>query len=109
MTVEETKEKLDVVSGMRTLNSIYVHLKSDEIILNKMVNRNRIIIKQQFRECQLEIYGTIFPIELKPITTRDFDLIVGMDCLSLNRGHILCDEKTLLIEAPYGSKIKIHG
>lgn len=54
-------------------------------------------------------YGTIFPVDLKPITTREFDWTIGMDWLSFNHGHILCDEKDLVIKAPNGSQIKVQG
>lgn len=103
MTIDEAREKLDVVSCTFILNSIHVHVfvstsiipkltttltSLNENIVIEMMNENRVTLKVHYKECRLEIYETVFPINLKLITTKEFDLVIGMDWLSTNEGNL---------------------
>jgi hypothetical protein len=48
-------------------------------------------------------------VELLPMQIGGFDLVLGMDWLSKNRAQINCDQKTLEIELPDGTKMEIKG
>lgn len=47
-----------------------------------------ILVKQEYRGIQFGIYRINFLINLKPVITREFDIIVGMDWLSINNAQI---------------------
>lgn len=58
----------------------------------------------------LKIYGTIFfPINLKPMTTKESGVIVCMDSLATNYANMDCRNKNLTVLTPDGKWIKIQG
>ncbi|KAI3791673.1 hypothetical protein L2E82_05534 [Cichorium intybus] len=114
MTVEEAREKTDVVTGIFTLNSIPVYVIFDpgathcfvsESLMSRLnvpltpmeeslevaVADDRYVwVSEHLEGCQLKIYGTTFPIDLKPMTTNEFGVIVGMDWLATNYANMDC-------------------
>ncbi|GJX17638.1 putative reverse transcriptase domain-containing protein, partial [Tanacetum coccineum] len=60
------------------------------------------------RGCTLNILNHPFNIELMPVELGSFDVIIGMDWLSMYHTLIVCDEKVVWI--PYGNEVlTIHG
>ncbi|KAI3768113.1 hypothetical protein L2E82_18545 [Cichorium intybus] len=98
---EEAREKTDVVTGIFALNSIPVYVifdpgathcfvstsmmprlnipltPIDEILEVAVADGRYVSVSEHIEGCQLKIYGTIFPINLKPMTTKEFGVIVG--------------------------------
>lgn len=72
-----------------------------------MIDGNEILVTHEYLDCRFEIDGNANPINLKPITTMEFEMVVGMDWLSKNKAHIIFDEKLLIIEPPGEPKIII--
>ncbi|KAI3710291.1 hypothetical protein L2E82_40069 [Cichorium intybus] len=103
MTVEEAREKTDVITGIFTLNTIPVYVifdpgathcfvsesllprlnvpltPMDESLEVAIADGRYVWVSEHLEGCQLNIYGTVFPIDLKPMTTNEFGVIVGMD------------------------------
>ncbi|KAI3765101.1 hypothetical protein L2E82_15127 [Cichorium intybus] len=133
MTVEEAREKTDVITGIFKLNSIPAYVFFDPGATDSFISTSfmpqisipltplneelevevaggrYVYVSEQMPGCQLEINGTIFPIDLKPITTREFEVIVGMDWLASNDAQVDCKRKRIAVLAPDGSQIIIQG
>ncbi|KAI3493570.1 hypothetical protein L1887_40770 [Cichorium endivia] len=133
MTVEEAREKTDVVSGIFTLNSIPVYVifdpgathcfvstsvishlnvsltPMDESLEVAVADGRYVRVSEHIEGCQLKIYGTTFPIDLKPMTTKEFGVIVGMDWLATNYANMDCRNKNITVLTPEGAWIKIQG
>lgn len=65
---------------------------SSEHILVEVVDGWYVMVKEEYRECRIGIYETRFLINLKQVTTREFDIIEGMDWLSSNNAQIMCNQ-----------------
>ncbi|GJR47835.1 putative reverse transcriptase domain-containing protein [Tanacetum coccineum] len=63
-----------------------------EVADGKKVEVDRII-----RDCKLELGGSLFSINLKPLGHGSFDVIVGMNWLSQHKALIVCHEKVVEI------------
>ncbi|XP_022040392.1 uncharacterized protein LOC110942940 [Helianthus annuus] len=61
------------------------------------------------RNCSLELSRHKFNIDLIPITLGSFDVVVGMDWLSLNRAKILCHEKIVRIRLSNDKTLDIRA
>ncbi|KAI3723340.1 hypothetical protein L2E82_34842 [Cichorium intybus] len=133
MTVEEAREKTDVVTGIFTLNTIPVYVIFDlgathcfvsESLLPRLnvpltpmneslevaiADGRYVWVSEHLEDCQLKIYGTTFPIDLKPMTTNEFGVIVGMDWLATNYANMDCRNKNITVLSPEGEWIKIQG
>ncbi|KAJ9543867.1 hypothetical protein OSB04_023574 [Centaurea solstitialis] len=120
-------------SGTFTVNFIPVHVLFDSgadlsfvrtqlverigvpiVPLNKTVvvelaNGLRECVTEHMPKCTIEIEGHNFPINLIPISTGEFDVVVGMDWLKPNRAEIICYNKTVLLTAPDGTQIIVYG
>ncbi|KAI3700447.1 hypothetical protein L2E82_45076 [Cichorium intybus] len=66
-------------------------------------------VSEHIEGCQLKIYETSFPIDLKPMTTKEFGVIVGMDWLATNYANVDCRNKNITVLTPEGAWIKIQG
>ncbi|KAI3751987.1 hypothetical protein L2E82_23084 [Cichorium intybus] len=133
MTVEEAREKTDVVSGIFTLNSIPVYIifdpgatycfvstsmmsrlniplnPIDESLEVAMADGRYVWVSKHFEVCQLKIYETTFSIDLKPMTTKEFEVIMGMDWLATNYANMDCRNKNITVLTPERASIKIQG
>ncbi|GJW20471.1 putative reverse transcriptase domain-containing protein [Tanacetum coccineum] len=69
-----------------------------EITIGQLIEINKVI-----RGCKLEIEGHTFDIDLIPFGHRSFDVIVGMDWLSMHKAEFVCHEKSAKAE---GQKLK---
>nr|GEX87200.1 hypothetical protein [Tanacetum cinerariifolium] len=59
-------------------------------------------------ECKLELGNSLFTIDLKPLGHESFDVIVGMDWLSKNKGEIVCHEKVVRIPLEGGEILRVQ-
>ncbi|KAI3724358.1 hypothetical protein L2E82_36130 [Cichorium intybus] len=133
MIGEEAREKTDVVTGIFTLNSILVYVRFDPgathcFVSTSMMSRLNVPltpmdeslevavadgmyvwVSEHIEGCQLKIYGTSFLIDLKPMTTKEFGVIVGIDWLATNYANVDCRNKNITVLTPEGTWIKIQG
>src|ERR1043165_2548796 len=49
------------------------------------------------------------PIDLMPVDLGSFDVVVGMDCLSLYRAEIVCFDKIVQVPLPDGDILLVFG
>ncbi|GJT02782.1 putative reverse transcriptase domain-containing protein [Tanacetum coccineum] len=66
----------------------------------KIIRVNTII-----RGCTLNLLNHLFNIDLMPVALGSFDVIIGMDWLSLYHTVIVCDEK--IVRVPFGNETLI--
>lgn len=109
MTTEDARDKPDVVSGTFTLNSPPLHVifysgatfsfvlshfaeklniplvSLNDSIIVEIIDGGWILLKDQYLDCRFEIDGNIYPINLKLITTKEFEVVVRMDWLATNK------------------------
>jgi hypothetical protein len=133
ITAEEATEAPDVVTGTFTVNSVPVRVLFDSgadfsFVRMELVKRigvpivpltktivielaNGLIncVTEHMPDWTLEIEGHDFPINLIPISTGEFDVVVGMDWLKPNKAQIICYNKTVLLVAPDGTQITVYG
>ena len=57
----------------------------------------------------LTLDGHSFPINLMPVQIKSFDVIVGMDWLSLLSADIMCFEKAVRLNLPNNETLVIYG
>ena len=62
-----------------------------------------------FIGCTLTLNDHSFPIDLMPVSIKSFDIIVGMDWLSLNHADILCYEKAVCLNLPSAEALIVYG
>ncbi|KAI3708555.1 hypothetical protein L2E82_37779 [Cichorium intybus] len=133
MTVEEARERPDVITGIFSLNSLRARMvfdtgasisfifvpfasrihvpiseMNDSLIVDIADGRD-VIVNSHYKNCRLEINEISFLIDLKPMTNRAFDVIVGMDWLDDNRANMDCQGKTISVRTPSGSRTLIRG
>ena len=72
--------------------------------LEHSVNVNRV-----YKNCPIIIHDREFSADLIALPFREFDLILGMDCLSKHRAIIDCDKKTVVLRCSDQSEVIIHG
>jgi len=78
-------------------------------LLVEVADGQPISLDYVIRNYTLRLNDHDFPIDLIPMKLGCFDVIVGMDWLSLHHVAILCSEKCLDIPRPDGSILKIYG
>ncbi|KAI3699677.1 hypothetical protein L2E82_44107 [Cichorium intybus] len=133
MTVEEARERPDVITGIFSLNSLRARMvfdsgasisfisvpfasrinvpvsKMSESLIVDIADGRDVVVNTQYTNCRLEINGISFLIDLKPMNTRAFDIIVGMDWLDNNRANMDCHGKIISVRTPSGSQTLIRG
>jgi len=133
MTQEKTRAVSDVVAGTLQLNSLSVHVLFDlgathSFVANKLVGglrknpcriENGFIISTLLSETvnvdhiykgvQINIGGCELKVDLLPLELHDFDVILGMDWLSMNKAQMDCFTKTVTLQRPDGKKIVFKG
>ncbi|KAD5803342.1 hypothetical protein E3N88_14702 [Mikania micrantha] len=63
----------------------------------EIANGKQITVDTIFRNCPLTLGDHTFSIDLIPMEIGSFDIIIGMDWLSLNRVEFICSDKLLRI------------
>ena len=133
MTAAEAEETPDVVTGTFLVNSVHARVLFDTGADRSFVSRsfcdylhrvpkplnsaleveavedNRVVIREEYDDCNIQIDGRSIPLKLLPITLGEFDVIIGMDWLAKNKAKIVCDKKIIQIESPDGGTMVIYG
>ncbi|KAJ9557677.1 hypothetical protein OSB04_012291 [Centaurea solstitialis] len=81
----------------------------NKTVVVELANGLRECVTEHMPKCTIEIEGHNFPINLIPISTGEFDVVVGMDWLKPNRAEIICYNKTVLLTAPDETQIIVYG
>ena len=129
----EARQDPDTVTGTFLLNDRYVSVLFDsgadksfvsldvsrllDIVptpleakyLIELADGKKIEATHTLRECRLELSGLSFPIDLMPVPLGSFDVVVGMDWLSLYRAEIVCFDKVIRIPLPDGEILSVRG
>ncbi|KAJ9563166.1 hypothetical protein OSB04_008326 [Centaurea solstitialis] len=131
LTAEEAKEEPDVVTGTFLVNSLpalvlfdsgasksFVSLSFCKGFTNVMGRLDKPlkveIAAEEYRLCSdvfkdivIELEGVEFKIDLIPIPMREINVVVGVDWLSRNGGHIDCEFERVVIQKPSGGELTI--
>ncbi|XP_020263274.1 uncharacterized protein LOC109839255 [Asparagus officinalis] len=123
LTEKEAEANKDVVTGTLTFVSVHARVLFDSsashsFIAAQFVKRNKlpcdtlqqellvstpggsILVSTQGCRGKIYILDKELPIELMMLEMHDFDIILGMDWLSLNHASILCREKKVVFKFP---------
>ncbi|KAI3771736.1 hypothetical protein L6452_02903 [Arctium lappa] len=68
----------------------------DSLVI-EVANGEWVVLRDILRDCQLEISGETFMVDLLPMTIGSFDVVVGMDWLAWHQDEILCSKKLIWI------------
>ena len=133
MTKKTPDKDSDVVAGTLSVNSMSVQVlidsgasKSfvsvglvdkldcvltalDETLVIEVANCDRISVNQVCSQCKIEIAGKCFLADLIPFKLGEFDVILGMDWLSLYQAKIDCKNKKVMLVTPEGSRVTFKG
>ncbi|KAJ9536698.1 hypothetical protein OSB04_un000083 [Centaurea solstitialis] len=91
---EEARQNPDVVTEDHII----------EYSNGELVRANKVI-----RKCTPGLAGKDFSIDLIPIKTGSFDIVVGMDWMSKHRATICCAEKIVALALPGGGLLEVYG
>ncbi|GJS78265.1 putative reverse transcriptase domain-containing protein [Tanacetum coccineum] len=130
---EEARQDLNIMTGTFTLNNHFATTLFDsgadysfvsttfipllglepndlgfkyeiEIASGQLVEIDKVV-----KGCKLEIEGHVFNIDLIPFGHGSFDVIIGMDWLSIYKAEIVCHEKVVRITLPDGKVLRVLG
>ncbi|KAK1415113.1 hypothetical protein QVD17_30884 [Tagetes erecta] len=133
ITAEEAKIVPDVVTGTFLINSLPAYVLFDSgasrsfvslnfachksFVRSKLVNALEVeiasdksfFVSEVCQNCKIIIQEEEYPIDLIPITLREFDVVIGMDWLSLHHASIVCNQKIVQFMSPTGKQICVYG
>ncbi|KAL8148600.1 hypothetical protein AgCh_005816 [Apium graveolens] len=66
----------------------------------EIANQDIIHVNQVYANCNLELGGVRYPVDLIPFRLGEFDVILGMDWLSRNHAQIDCEGKKVKLKTP---------
>ncbi|XP_074374293.1 uncharacterized protein LOC141714689 [Apium graveolens] len=89
------------------LNSKVEPLK--ESLQVEIANQEIIPVNQVYANCNLELGGVRYLVDLIPFRLGEFDVILGMDWLSRNHSQIDYEGKKVKLKTPSGKSIIIKG
>ncbi|KAD7478331.1 hypothetical protein E3N88_01467 [Mikania micrantha] len=75
-----------------------------ELANGKLIKTNSVI-----QGCSLNLNDHLFNIDLLPIELGSFDVVVGMDWLSINQAEVICQNKVIRIPLPDGNTLIVQG
>ncbi|KAI3778829.1 hypothetical protein L2E82_08214 [Cichorium intybus] len=132
ITREEAKETHDVVSGILLINSTPAYVLFDsgstysfvshgfgarlkvplellDLVFEVEVADGKFVeVQHMYRDCELDINGKKFRLNLLPIGIKSFDVIIGMDWLGENDAKIACGQKRVSVKT-LGAKVYVYG
>ncbi|GKE01081.1 putative reverse transcriptase domain-containing protein [Tanacetum coccineum] len=133
MGAKEARQDPNIVTGTFTLNQHYATTLFDSCVYYsfvsttfvpllgiepsdlgfsyeiKIASEQLVEINKVIRDCNLEIQGHIFNIDLIPFRHDSFDVIVGMDWLIRHKAEIVFHEKVVRIPLPHGKILRVLG
>ena len=80
----------------------------DEILKEAIVDSTYVLDIEHLESILPRIYGTIFPMNLKPMTTDELETIVLMNCLAMNYANMNCRNENSMVLKTEMKRIKIH-
>ncbi|KAJ9535388.1 hypothetical protein OSB04_un001497 [Centaurea solstitialis] len=131
LTAEEAREEPDVVTGTFPVNSVpalvlfdsgasksfvsyafcknFMHVRGslDSPLEVEVAAQKYRLCKHVYRNSIIEIFGVKFRIDLIPIPMREINVVVGVDWLGRNGGHIDCENERVVIRNPSGGELTI--
>ncbi|GKE22916.1 putative reverse transcriptase domain-containing protein, partial [Tanacetum coccineum] len=75
----------------------------------EIASRQLVEIDKVIKGCKLEIEGHVLDIDLIPFGHGSFDVIIGMDWLSIYKAEIICHEKVVRIPLPDSKVLRVVG
>ena len=81
----------------------------NKIFIVEMANDRTESTNNMYIGCTLTLNKHSFQIDLMSITIKSFDVIIGMDWLSLHHVDILCHERVVRLNLPNGETLVIYG
>ncbi|KAJ8773394.1 hypothetical protein K2173_028571 [Erythroxylum novogranatense] len=132
MTREEAETAPEVVTGMIKLFDVDVLALIDPGSTHSFVSSGRticgrvlspldtplmvstpidqfIVISQVYRDCEIEISGGKFVVDLMPLKMGGLDVILGMDTLEKYHANLDCKQKIMEFESENGRKMVFVG
>ncbi|KAL8125506.1 hypothetical protein AgCh_012974 [Apium graveolens] len=133
MSVKDAIQDTDVVAGTLNVNSLCAKVLVDsgatrsfvsqdfvsklncpveclnEIMTVELANRERVTVNQVCGNCEVEISGSKFCVDLIPFKLGEFDVILGMDWLSKHDAQIDCRNKKVMVKTPDEMIITFKG
>ncbi|XP_076907112.1 uncharacterized protein LOC143563464 [Bidens hawaiensis] len=133
MNVNQAQSSSDVVNGTFIINnhsaSVLFDTSADKSFISldfayiidkprdrlskpftvEVANGNSITIDSVIRDCVLTLNKVKFRIDLIPMQVGSFDVIVGMNWLTINHVEVVCFEKFLRIPLKDGRILKVFG
>ena len=80
-----------------------------ELFTVEMANGKTESTNSIYLGCTLTLDNHSFPIDLMPVSIKSFDVIIGMDWLSLHRADIMCYEKVVRLNLPSSETLIVYG
>ncbi|XP_074327647.1 uncharacterized protein LOC141665564 [Apium graveolens] len=81
----------------------------DEPLTIEVANQDKVPVSQFFPKCSIEISGHSFPTDLIPSNLGEFDVILGMDWLSLYKASIDCKKNRVVMYTTDNIRISYQG
>ncbi|KAI3739372.1 hypothetical protein L2E82_29776 [Cichorium intybus] len=81
----------------------------DEISEEAIADSKYVLDIEHLESSLPRIYGTIFPMNLKPMTASEFEAIVRMNWLALNYATMNSRNKNIMVLKSEMKWMKIHG
>ena len=66
-------------------------------------------VNRVYKNYHLMTHDKEFSVDLLALPFHEFDLILGMDCLSKHRSTIDCDKKIVRLKCSDLSEVTVHG
>ncbi|XP_075104881.1 uncharacterized protein LOC142178958 [Nicotiana tabacum] len=67
------------------------------------------VVNRIYRDCPFMIQNLVFPVDLLEMPFRDYDVIVGMDCLHWHHALVDCRLKQVTFRTPAYSHMVVQG
>ncbi|KAL8124997.1 hypothetical protein AgCh_012612 [Apium graveolens] len=99
---------MTVKDAVRNTNVIAVEPLKESLLV-EIANQEIIPVNQVYANCNLELGGVRYPVDLIPFLLGEFDVILGMDWLSRNHAQIDCEGKKVKLKTPSGKSVIIKG
>ncbi|KAI3739445.1 hypothetical protein L2E82_29849 [Cichorium intybus] len=74
-----------------------------------MANGQTDHIYEKLIDCNLTLNDHVFRVDLMPMTIGSFDVIIGMDWMSLHHAELMCYEKAIRLPLPNNETLIIYG
>ncbi|GJT12518.1 putative reverse transcriptase domain-containing protein [Tanacetum coccineum] len=75
----------------------------------EVADGKKLEVDRVIRDCKLELGTSLFIIDLIPLDHGSFNVIVGMDWLSVHKAEIVCHEKVVRIPLENGEILRVQG